>query len=333
MSGQPLLRSTVFRREREATWARLAQLVDRVEQRGLGSLGAGALAELPALYRATMSSLGAARAISLDRNLLDHLESLAQRAWCAFYAPSRPWRARLAGFVRTGFPRGVRALAGPLAVSIATLLLGVAIGYAMTRADPEAFYSLVPEAYAQGRHPGTSARELQRVLYDGPQHGSELAAFASHLITNNAGVGLLTVAVGFLAGLPVLLLLLTNGWILGALAAVYAAKGLGASFWGWVLPHGITELLAVTLCGAAGLALGRALLFPGPRQRRHALAAAGRGAAPVVVGALVLFGVAGLVEGFFRQWVTHDLVRWCVALGSALGWGLYLGRGRRSAVR
>jgi uncharacterized membrane protein SpoIIM required for sporulation len=332
MSGPSALRSTVFRREREATWARLARLVERVEQRGLASLDARELAELPTVYRATMSSLSVARAISLDRNLLDYLEGLAQRAWCAFYTPARPWRQRLAAFATSGFPRGVRALALPLLLAVATLALGVAVGFALTRADPEAYYALVPTAYAQGRHPGTSPRQLEEALYSGPSDGGELAWFASRLVTNNAGVGLMMVAVGFLAGLPVLLLLALNGLLLGALWALYASHGLGLEFLGWVLPHGVTELLAIVLCAAAGLALGRALLFPGRTTRRHALAAAGRGAAPVVLGALVLFGLAGLLEGFFRQLVLHDIARWSVAAGSLVLWAAYLvGAGRRAS--
>ena len=260
MSSSALLRSTIFRREREATWERLEHLVARVERRGLGSLEPRELAELPTIYRATMSSLGMARAISLDRNLLEHLDSLAQRAWCAFYAPSRSWRQRLGEWLLVGFPTSVRSMALPLLVATLTLLAGVGIGHGITAADNEMFYAFVPEAYAQGRNTTASREDLREGLYAGEHHHGSLAQFASMLIVNNTGVGLLIVALGFLAGLPALLLLLFNGLLLGAMSAVFSAHGLGLDFWAWVLPHGVTELLAILLCGAASMAIGGSLL-------------------------------------------------------------------------
>ena len=75
------LRSARFRKEREGTWLKLEELVTRAERRGLRALTGVDLAELATLYRATVSSLSVARAISLDRNLLEYLESLSQRAY------------------------------------------------------------------------------------------------------------------------------------------------------------------------------------------------------------------------------------------------------------
>ncbi|MGE0190724.1 MAG: stage II sporulation protein M [Planctomycetota bacterium] len=331
MSSTALLRSTLFRREREPTWERLEQLVQRVERRGLGALEPRELAELPAVYRATMSSLGMARAISLDRNLLEHLDSLAQRAWCAFYAPSRSWRDRLREWLMVGFPASVRALGLPLFVATLTLLGGIAIGHAMTTADEEMYHAFVPEAYAQGRNPSTPRSELWDGLYGIEDHHGALAMFASHLIVNNTGVGLLLVALGFLAGLPALILLFFNALLLGAMSALFARHGLALDFWAWVLPHGVTELLAILLCGAASLAIGGALVAPGTLGRRQALAGAGRRAAPVVMGAMAMFGIAGLIEGFFRQLVTDTPTRVALALLTAVLWAAWLGLGGRLA--
>jgi len=68
-------------------------------------------------------------------------------------------------------------------------------------------------------------------------------------------------ALGFLAGIPTLILLLQNGLMLGAFAALYASRGLSWDLWGWLLPHGVTELLAVILCGAGGFMLAHAIVM------------------------------------------------------------------------
>src|SRR5262249_48302510 len=56
-----LLRSLRFRTEREATWKQLEKLLKRVEGFGPGALSDEDMVALPALYRATLSSLSVAR--------------------------------------------------------------------------------------------------------------------------------------------------------------------------------------------------------------------------------------------------------------------------------
>jgi hypothetical protein len=49
-----------------------------------------------------------------------------------------------------------------------------------------------------------------------------------------------------------------------------------------------------------------------------------------MAGVVVMLFVAGLLEGFARQLITLDAVRYAVALGSAAVWGgyFYLPRGK-----
>jgi uncharacterized membrane protein SpoIIM required for sporulation len=95
--------------------------------------------------------------------------------------------------------------------------------------------------------------------------------------------------------------------------AIYAERGLLVPMLGWLLPHGVPEIGAVLLCGAAGLHIGRALTLPGRLSVRDALRVAGRRAAIVVAGTVVLFAIAALVEGLFRQLVKDDALRFALA--------------------
>lgn len=319
------LKSYEFRREREATWRELEMLVERVERRGLRRLGGDELTRLPLLYRATLSSLSVARSISLDKNLLEYLENLAARAYFAVYGTRRHLWETVREFVLWRFPAAVRRYRWHLALAAAFLLVGVLAGYVLTAGNADRFYSFVGADYAQGRGPAASDSELRAVLYDSGGVGKALATFASFLFTHNARIGMLAFALGFLAGLPVFLLLFQNGLTLGAFAALYGSRGMAVDFWAWVLPHGVTELLAVMLCGAAGLVLAQALVFPGRASRLRNLADGGRRAALVVVGAVLLFLVAGMIEGIFRQLVHSVPVRCAVAGCTAALWIGYFG--------
>ncbi len=311
------LRSAAFRAEREASWRELEALVARIEKRGVRALSPAELGRLPSLYRAALSSLSVARAISLDRNVLDYLEALSGRAYLAVYGTRRHLREALADFFVRRFPRAVRAHRWHVAVAGAVLVLGAVAGYALTARDAERFYAFVDPVLAGGRGPAASTEALRKVLYDDEGATRLLQTFAMFLFQNNARVGLLAFAVGFAGAVPTALLLFVNGLGLGAFGALYGSRGRGLVFWAWILPHGVTELTAVALCGGAGLALGQALLFPGGEERLAGLARRGREAGVVAVGAVALFFVAALFEGIFRQLVHAVPVRYAVAFGVA----------------
>ncbi|MFV1957951.1 MAG: stage II sporulation protein M [Planctomycetota bacterium] len=325
--GRPPIRlkSYEFRREREASWRRLEALVEKTERRGLDALDEAERMQLPMLYRSALSSLSVARAISLDRALLEYLEALCQRAYFCVYGTRRRLGEALAAFFLQRLPATVRHEVRPIALAALILLLGAMAGYALTRADPDRFYSLVSGEMAQGRDPGATTESLREGLYRAAGPDDALHAFAAFLFTHNAKVGMLCFALGFAAGVPVFLLLFLNGLYLGAFSALYTSRGLGVDWWGWVLPHGVTELLAVILCAGAGLLLARSLVFPGVHGRMESLARAGREAGVIVVGAVAMFFVAGLLEGFFRQLVTDVTVRYVVILTTLAFWVFYYG--------
>ena len=325
------LRSSDFRRERERQWHQLEYLVAHVERKGLKTLSAAELHRLPGLYRAAVSSLSVARSISLDRNMLDYLESLVTRAYFCVYGVKPRTASTLRRFFSEQWPERVRRLAAGVLLAVILMGVGLLVGYGLY--DPESYHAIVPEAMSQGRTPTTSTEKLREVLYGGgEQGGDELGLFATFLFTHNAKIGLLSFALGFALGLPTLLLLFYNGLVLGAMAGLYASRGLGLEFWAWVLPHGVTEVLAVCLCGGAGLAVALALIRPGRFGRMHALVVTGRQAALVVLGAVLMFLFAGVIEGVFRQVVHHVPSRLGLAAATALLWFAYFVL-RRPAVR
>ncbi len=330
------LRSLQFRKEREASWQELEGLLSRTGGAGLPKLRNDEIVRLVELYRAAGSSLSVARAISLDRNVVEYLEGLTQRAYLVLYAPRRRFLGAIAEFFTRDFPRWVRRLRVPLTLTITVFLAGILTGNRIVHGDSERFYSFVSQEMAQGRGPHTEPAELLEILKGDPESAGELSVFASFLLSHNAQIGLLSFGIGFLGGLPALILVLVNGLGLGAFVAIHERAGLGLDFWAWVLPHGIPEMFAMCLCAAAGLSVGQALLFPGPYRRWDAVTRAGRRSATLVVGAVALFMLAALLEGFFRQLVTSTTVRLVVATVSFLavvGYFGFVGRGSDSGGR
>jgi len=329
-----VLRSALFRREREARWRELEELVARVEKRGVRSLDAEQLHALPVLYRAVISSLSVARSISLDQNVVEYLEGLATRAYSCVYSPRRRGVQVLGEFFARSFPRSVRELRVWMLFSLLLSSVGGFTGYGMTMAEIDHYHLFVGPELANGRDPTAETDELLDVIFNrGPDHEQDaLGFFATFLFTHNAQIGLLCFAVGIVPLLLVGLLLFRNGAMLGAFVALHDHRDIGVEFGSWVLPHGITELLAVVLCGGAGLAVGMAAIFPGRRTRLDSLVLAGRRAGTVAIGCVSMFFIAALIEGFFRQLVNDVSVRYAVAAVTGAFWAWYFLRaGRREA--
>ena len=319
-----VLKSTQFRREREPGWRELETLLEKLRKGSPRSLTPQELTRLPTLYRGALSSLSVARSISLDQSLLAYLESLANRAYFQIYGPRKGFFAVAGAYLRRGFPAAVQALKGPILLSILVSAIAALAGYSLCMGDAEWYYTLMPEGMAQGRMPTSTAEELRAILYDDDKApGDLLSAFASFLFVHNAGIGIICFALGFAFGLPTALLLIQNGLMLGAFVALYAGHGLGPEIGGWLIIHGSTELLAIALAGGAGFALGGALLFPGNKSRLAALAETGRTAGQVALGCVLMFCIAGLLEGYARQWVVTLWARYAIGGFMLLFWALY----------
>ena len=108
-AGTLVLRSSEFRKGREASWRELEGFIREVERRSLLSLTVEELQRLPLLYRSALSSLSVARSIALDRNLLLYLENLCFRAFLILYGPRTGIAQAALDFFRRGFPVAVRA--------------------------------------------------------------------------------------------------------------------------------------------------------------------------------------------------------------------------------
>ncbi len=331
-TAPPLVNASRFRAAHEAQWARLDTLLQRIEKRSVRALSDDDLLALPVLYRATLSSLSVARETSLDRALIAYLEQLCARAYFQLYGVSDPVWRDLLGFFTNGWPRAVASLWRETLVMLGLTVAGAVAAFLLVRSDPSWFYSVVPEGLSGGRNPGASAEALRQTLYASQEKG--LGVFASFLFGHNAQIAIFSFALGFAFVVPTALLILYNGLTLGAMIAVFSAKGLGPNFLAWLAIHGTTEMFAIMIAGAAGMRIGTAIAFPGRRARMAALVDAGRSAAIAVVGVVLMLGVAAILEGIGRQVVTSDGMRVAIGAIALVAWLVYYyGVGRRHALR
>jgi uncharacterized membrane protein SpoIIM required for sporulation len=322
------IRSARFRRGREASWQKLETILNKLEKKGLTALTDKEAIELPILYQAELSSLAVARSTVLDRNLISYLEVLSLRAYLAVYGPRASLWEMALKFLKEGLPLSVWALRYYILVSFSIFLLSVISGFLAVSIEPGTYDYFMDPSTAGGRNFSSSPEELSDTIFNN-WRGLEdaLLHFANFLFRNNTNVALLCFGLGFFLGVPTVLLLISNGLALGAIIGLFFEKGLGIEFLGWLSIHGVTELSAIVLAGAAGLNLGETVIRPGQGTRFENLSKKGHDVATVMIGVVIMLLLAGILEGCFRQLIDDTLIRLTIALVTGLFWGWYYLRG------
>lgn len=326
------MNETSFVESRKDAWARLHAIVGKASRSVAGCrlLDRTELRELGELYRRTCSDLAYARAQRAAESITGYLNDLVGAAHGLLYATDRKtWRG-LRRFVVQDFPQTFRKRLPFFWAAALCTGLGAIIAYGLVAASPSNVDYFVP--------PGHMLRDSLDVWVSGDTtrdaSDPESVAYASALMTNNIQVSFTAFAVGILGGVLTVLLLMNNGMVLGAFAAMVGHAGKQGAFWAGVLPHGVVEMSEMLIAGAAGLSLGWALLAPGRRRRRDALIEAARDAARLVVGGVLLLVYAGLTEGFLSHAPVHPALKVAIGLLSGMVLYTYLFRsGRRSSTR
>ena len=319
------LKSSEFRRTREQSWKELERLVDAAERRGVRMLSPQELNRLPQLYRSALSSLSVARAIALDRHLLLYLENLAMRAYLAIYSPKTSLLEAGEHFIHA-FPAAVRKARWHLLIVFIAFMVGTAVGFWLTIDDESWFSTLVPGGLTGDRGVASTRQSLldHEIFAPWPGWAISLGVVANFLFSHNTLVGILAFCLGLAAGVPTILLIAYQGLILGAFIGLHYNRDLTVDFLGWVSIHGVTEITAILLCGAAGLVVAEKILFPDRYSRVDSLAMHGRLAAEIAVGAIMMFFVAAILEGGFRELVASTPGRFAVAAATGVGWLAYV---------
>ena len=272
----------------QPVWDRLGQLTARAS-RGVGRLSAAELDELVRLYQRVSTHLSYARTYYRDPALTASLTRLVARSGSLIYGTRARTLRAMGRFFASTFPAAVWHSRRFVAAS-AGLLLAPALAFGIWLANsPAAVEATAPAAVRQAY----LERDFEDYYSSGPA-----AAFATEVFTNNVRVAFLAFAGGIAFCVLTALVLAFNGAGIGSVAGLFAAAGQSTKFWGLILPHGLLELTAVAVAGAAGLRLGWTLIDPGDRPRAVALVEEGRRAVVIVIGLIAVFGAAGAIEGF-----------------------------------
>lgn len=314
-----------FIRRHRSTWKEAERLLDRVEAEGLEALSEKEVLTFGEHYREVSDHLVRARTELSNPETIEYLNALVGRGYAVIYRGRRHRLQSMYRFLRSGFPRLCRARATEIWIALGALVAGAVFGGVAGALDPESVQYMVEREYANI----PPEIYLQR---KGSLSGTEeAAAMMGAVSTNNLRVAILAFAAGITLGLGTIAILFYNGVLLASFSSIFVRAGSGFELFGLLAPHGLIEMFAIVLSGAAGLVLARALLAPGARSRALALREDGLTALLMLAGSVPVILAAMVIESTLSKFQSIGPGPKCLAgflaLAVVLSWILLGGRG------
>lgn len=296
-----------FVQRRSGAWEELETLLQRAGGRGPRALAPSEVERLGRLYRALTSDLAYAQG-RYEPRLVEYLNRTIARTHAYVYgATAQSGWDRIRRFYARDFPREVRRSMLPILLCAALTIASAVMAYAVVGTHPDDAYALLPHQVIPA--------QIRKSLHDsnfafGTANSPMMSAF---IITNNVRVAVVAFAGAMTLGAVTIYVILQNGLMLGGLGAMFARAGFGSDFWATIAPHGVIELAAIQIAGAAGLLIAAGVLAPGRLRRRDAIASNARRASVLFGGVVSMLAVAGTIEGFISP------LRWSIEARLSIG--------------
>lgn len=278
---------TAFLKKHAPAWNELERRIGELSRRG-ARLQASDIERFAALHKQVSSHLAYLYTHYPSHEAAAHLNKLVARSHNLLYRDQWSSTDSLRSFFQRGFVSMLVARRRFIAAAALLMLIGFLSGFIAVWADPLHLPAIVPAEYA-GVDPS-------KVTDDRGEIAS--AAISASIMTNNIRVAILAFASGLTLGIGTLYILVYNGILIGALAALFHRAGEGYSFWAYILPHGVIELTAIFIAGGAGLYMGYVILVPGPFSRKFRFVTAAKESVQLLLGTVPLFVIAGIIEGY-----------------------------------
>lgn len=269
------------------------------------------------LYNDTANHLAYVRTYIGECETEEYLNRILSNAHAVIYSENKFGFRRFIDGIARGIPRLFRSKAGYFAVSAALFILSFLVAYVFTVIDVRNCFAFVD--------PATASALREEGMYD-EFHAGVSALETAYIGQNNIIICLECFAGGITFGLFTGYVLVTNGLLLGALAGIFHSKGTALFFWSLILPHGVTELFAIMLSGAAGFMIAWALIAPGKISRKNALIINGGHSIRLMLLTVVLLVISAVIEGYITPLEAESpyLIKYFVAALMAVLLGLYL---------
>jgi uncharacterized membrane protein SpoIIM required for sporulation len=312
----------LFIKQHKKEWEQLEQSVNKLTK-GKQHLTPENVDTFQLLYQKASHHLSVSQTYFPHEEVTRYLNALVSKAHNALYREQETSFYQMKHFFGSTFINLFLEQRAFVLVAMLLFTIGAAGGYISVINDPLHLYTLLSPEFAEGIDPEQIGK------FEG---GIDSPLMSASIMTNNIQVAILAFAGGITFGLFTVYVLITNGILIGALAAVYWQHGKFYEFWAFIVPHGMIELTAIFIAGGAGLLMGYKILVPGAYSRSYQLKQHGLRSVQLLLGTVPLFIIAGIIEGYITPAPIPLEAKYAFALITIIALLLYVILGKRRAV-
>ncbi|MBV6427180.1 MAG: hypothetical protein KIPDCIKN_01695 [Haliscomenobacter sp.] len=290
------MRETQFIRQNAPKWEEFEQVLEGAHRDP---------DRLNELFVQITDDLSFSRTFYPNRSVRVYLNDLAQRIFLSIYQGPKNRSLAFSGFWLEKLPLAMYAARRDMLIALLVFAGAFLTGALSSAMDPEFPELILGERYMEMTKENIASGDPMAVYKKMGPFDMTLGITA-----NNLFVASLTFIFGILYGIGSLMILASNGIMLGAFQYFFVQEGL---FWEsfltiWI--HGTLEISAIVIAGGAGLTMGRGLAFPGAYTRAQAFQRAARRGLQILFGITPLIVLAGIFESFLtRHTDTPDWIR------------------------
>ncbi|MCK8058638.1 MULTISPECIES: stage II sporulation protein M [unclassified Fusibacter] len=297
-----------FIMKHQATWKRLSELEKVFKHTKKSKIATKDADDFLMHYRDVSHDLAFARTHFPGSRTATYLNQLVASCHGLLYKRERITFKGLVHAVGTKFPYAHGKFGPQIVLAVVIFLIGATVAGVMTAINTQWAAFFLPQAFIDS----VSRGELGGGDWNYP-------LMSSVIMTNNILVALKAFVFGILLGVGTVYVLFYNGAMLGALTILVYRFADPFVYWSLILPHGIIELHAIFISGAAGLLLARALLMPGLLKRSHAVIKVAKESMLLLLGVVLMLVLAGLIEGFITPLELSASLKYLFAFVTGMG--------------
>jgi len=261
--------------------------------------------EFSDLFSQITEDLSYSRTHYPKRSIRVYLNGLAQSIYLKLHRRRGGKSGKFFRFWVHDLPLALYEAKNELNISLLFFLASMAIGILSAVNDPDFAQVILGSDYVE---------MTEQNIADGDPMGvykseTEFNMFFA-ITVNNILVAFRTFVLGAVFGVGTLVIMLYNGIMVGTFQYFFIERGLLQESFLTIWMHGALEISSIVIAGAAGLTMGRGLVFPGTLPRRQSFIIGARRAIKIMIGLVPFFILAGFIEGFFtRLTEMPDLIR------------------------
>jgi len=225
-----------------------------------------------------------------------YLNGLAQRMYKKVFNARMQDRKGMLRFWTHELPTALWESRLELIIALVSFMLAVFIGVLSSRYDDGFATQILGSSYVNMTEENIAKGDPMGVY-----KGMDVFEMFFMILYNNLQVSVFTFVLGILFGLGTLGIIFRNGVMLGVFQYFFVQRGLGFDSFLTIWQHGTIEIASIVVAGAAGLVLGRSIVFPGTLPRSISLKFGFLKGLKILLGVAPLIFIAAFIESFYTR--------------------------------